>query len=118
VNEEQENLFSKNPHQIQANDFTLANWRKPPDKVTTTLILKYKSFIKTNFRDENYYEDNKSGKEKEKVTHSTEDENNFDIVNNNESIINYNNLLSTGKKEMTDEEKIKLKEKYRICLIQ
>jgi hypothetical protein len=77
--------------------------------------------IKTNFYSGYYYEENEQRKEKEKEKNAdaAEDVCNFNIVNNNnEKIINDNkniiddyNLLSIRKKEITDEVKIKLREK-------
>jgi hypothetical protein len=65
----------------------------------------------TSFRTGYNNENDKLEKEKEKNTDTLEDVDHLNIVNNdNESIIDNNTLLSTGKKEMANEEKIKLRE--------
>jgi hypothetical protein len=100
-------------HEPRAGRFILENFPKPLDKVTTEPpALKYKSLIKTIFRTGFNYEDNEPEKEKEK---NFEDLGDLNIINNDgESIIDNNSLLSTQKREPTDEE-IK---KIRVILLE
>jgi hypothetical protein len=99
-------------HEPRASRSIIENFPRPPDKDTTGPVpLKYKSLIKTNFRTRFNYEDNEPKKEKEK---DIEDLSDLNIINNDgESIIDNNSLLSTQKREPTDEE---IKELIEIIL--